>query len=124
MRCTLGEAAAERFPCRREDTVDKLPLLAAPRHRKTYTRAAQGQSFLYQLMLDELMTEQNDGRLGAIVIELADKRSQHLLDGELAVVARKIRPIAPVLTPAKEENLHAGLPAGLVRGNHVGVDDP
>ena len=70
------------------------------------------------------MTEHDERRFTAIVVKLTDKRGQHLLDGELAVVAREIGAIAPILAPAKEEDLHAGLPAGLMRGNHIGVDDP
>ena len=82
------------------------------------------QSFLHQLLLDELVTEQNERGLGTVVVELADERSQHLLNGELAIMAWEIGPIAPILAPPEEEDLHASLSAGLVRGNHVRVDDP
>jgi hypothetical protein len=54
---------------------------------------------------------------------LADKGGQHLLDGELAIVARIKGPIPPVLPAAKEKDLDAGLAALLVGGDHVGIDE-
>src|SRR6185312_6601674 len=50
-----------------------------------------------------------------------DKRSQHLLDRELAVVAWEIGSIAPIVTAAEEENLHAAMAASLVRRDDVRV---
>src|SRR5439155_26919026 len=82
------------------------------------------QGLRHELVSDQLMTEQNKRRLSAVVVELADKGGQHFLDRELAVVAREISSVAPVLAAAKEENLDAGLPACLIRRNDVGIDDP
>ena len=39
-------------------------------------------------------------------------------------MAWEIGPIAPILAPPEEEDLDASLSAGLMRSNHVRVDDP
>src|SRR5947207_4715108 len=70
------------------------------------------------------MTEQNERRLCSVVVELADKRCQYFLDRKLAVVAREVGAVPPILATAKEEHLNAGLSARLMRGDHVGIDDP
>src|SRR5215471_15255698 len=69
------------------------------------------------------MAQKNERRLRAVVVELSDKARQHLLDRKLAVVARKIGAVPPVLPAAKEEHFDAGLTALLVGGDDVGVDD-
>jgi len=61
---------------------------------------------------------------GSIVVELADKRGQHLLDRELAIVAGEIGTVAPILSAAEEKHLDAGLSACLVCSDHVRIDDP
>src|SRR6516164_6001309 len=124
LRCALGEAAAECLARRKEDAAHELSLVTAPRHRKPHPLAAKRQSLLHQLLLDQLMTEQNERGFGAIVVELPDERSQHFLDGELAVVAREISPVAPILASSEEEDLHASLAAGVVRSNHIRIDNP
>src|SRR5215208_8257140 len=69
------------------------------------------------------MTEQDQRRFRPVIIELADKSGQHLLDRELAVVAWEIGAIAPIMPAAEEEDLHAGMPPGLMRRDDVGVAD-
>src|SRR6202011_5209657 len=113
-RGAFGEAATERLARRCDDPVNELLLVAAPRHREQYSLSTERQGLRHELLFDQLMTEQYERRLSPVVVELADKRGQHFLDCELAVVAREIRAIAPVLAAAKEENLDAGLPSGLM----------
>ena len=69
------------------------------------------------------MAEQDQRRFRPVVVELADKGGQHLLDRELAVMAREIGAVAPIVAAAEEEHLHAGMTAGLMRRDDVGVDD-
>src|SRR5882724_4909035 len=69
------------------------------------------------------MAQQDQRRLWPVVVELADKSGQYVFDRQLPVMAREIAPVAPILPTAEEKYLHAGLSAGLVRRDHVGIDD-
>src|SRR5712671_3971407 len=69
------------------------------------------------------MAQQYQPRLRPVIVKLADKGGQHLLDHELRIVLREIGAVAPVLPAPEEEYLDAGLSAGLMRGDHIGVLD-
>src|SRR6266702_2062113 len=70
------------------------------------------------------MAQQYERGFRSVVVELADERGQHLLNRELAIVAGEIGTVAPILSAAEEKDLDASLSTRLVRGDHVGVDDP
>ena len=123
LRGALGEPAAERLARGGEDAIDQLLFIAALRHRQDDTAAAERQRLLDQLLLGQPMAEQHQRRFWPVVVELADKRAQHVLDRELAIVAREIGAIAPILPAAEKEHLHAGLPGLLIGRDHVGIDD-
>ena len=80
LRCAFGETAAERLPRRRVDAIDKLFLVAALRHREGHLLAAQRERLLDELLLDQPMAQQDQPGFGAVVVKLADKGTQHLLD--------------------------------------------
>ncbi len=54
------------------------------------------------------------------VVELADKGCQQFAAFDLGRMARKERPVAPVLAGAEKEHLDAGLRAFTVQRKHVG----
>src|SRR5438094_565314 len=102
LRSAFGEPAPERLARAGGDAVDQLLLVAAPRYRERHVPAAERQRFLDQILLDQRMAEQHQWRFRPVVVELADKGGQHLLYRELAVVAREIGAVAPVLAAAEE----------------------
>src|SRR5262249_12907976 len=123
LRGALGQPSAERLSRRRGDAVDQLLFVAALRHRQRDPAAAQRQRLLHQSLLDQAMAEQQQRRLWPIVIELTDKAGQHLFDAELAVVAREVGAVAPIVATAEKEYLDAGMPSGLIGRDDIGVDD-
>ena len=88
-----------------------LDLVSGP-HRKGFgEQRALGHSFAQQ---DEC------GRWARIV-ELAEKRPEHLAGRHVLGVAREIGPVAPILPGAKEEYLHAGFAGLLMHREDIGV---
>src|SRR5690242_3668754 len=123
LRRAFGEPAAERLARGQHDAVDEPLLVAALRNRELDAPTPQGQRLFDKLLLNERMAQQHDRRFRLVVVELADKRGQHLLDRELSVMPRKIGAVAPVLAAAEKEHLDAGLTAGLIGRDDIGIDD-
>ncbi len=123
LRGALGQAPPQGLAGRRGDAVDQLLLVAALRHREPDAAAAQRQRLRDQVLLDQLVAQQHQRRLRPVVVELADERGQHLVGGKLAVMAREIGAVAPIVAAAEEEHLDAGLAAGLMGRDHIGIDD-
>jgi len=55
------------------------------------------------------VTQQNHARWLPVLVELGEKGIQHLFSRQIAVMARKIGTIAPVLAGADEKDLDADL---------------
>jgi len=124
LRSAFRKAAAEGLARCCENAVHQPFLVAAPGHREGNPPTADRQSLFDQFVLHEPMAEQNEGGLQAIVVELADERGQNLLDRELAIMAREVRPVSPVLSASEKEDLDTGLSARVMRRDDVRVDDP
>ena len=123
LRRAFGEPAAQCLARGQHDAVDEPLLVTALRHRELDAPAAQRQRLLDKLLLDERMAQQDHRRLWLVVVELADKGGEHLLDREVPVMPRKISAVAPVLAAPEKEHLDAGLPAGLIGRDDIGIDD-
>ena len=86
----------------------------------TLCPARKRQRFGQQLAAGQFFGGQDQLGRGAFVIELADKALQHLRQRQVAGVARKIGPVAPVLAGAEEEHLDAGMAAFAIGGEQIG----
>src|SRR4051794_21042990 len=83
----------------------------------------QRQSLGHEILLDERVADQDQRRLRPVIVELANKRGQHFLDRELAVVAREIGAVAPIMPASEEKDLDAGMTSRLVRRDDIGIAD-
>ncbi len=116
----LGELAAERLARVLQGMLDQLALLAALRRGDLDAMAGAGGQRLFQkLALGDVVAEQDQARAGLVLVELGQKRLQHLARLQGAVGAGIERVVAPVLAGAEEEHLHAGRPAFLMDGEDV-----
>ena len=99
----------------------QLLLVAALRHCERHPPPVQRQRLGHEILLGQSVAEQDEGRLRPVVVELADKGGQHLLDRELSVMAGEIGAIAPIVAAAEKKYLHAGMTPGLMRRDDVGI---
>src|SRR5262245_49033939 len=69
------------------------------------------------------MREEDTARRWLVVVELREKRAEHLTRLERAVGAWKIGAVPPVLAGAEEEHLDAGISGLLMHGEDVRLFD-
>src|SRR5262249_22608541 len=104
--------------------VDEILLLAATRHQNLDLAAALDRERLCeQGTIRNVMRDEHAARRRLVVVELREKRAEHLAGAERSVGLGKIRAVAPVLAGAEEEHLDAVEPAVLVRREHVRLLD-
>ena len=89
LRGALRQTSAERLAGGRGNAVDELFLVAALRHRERHPPTVQRQRLGHEILLCQSVAEQDQGRFRPVVVELADKGGQHVLDRELSVMAGK-----------------------------------
>src|SRR5205823_13254014 len=90
----LGEPTAQRLTRGCDYPIDQPLLIPTLRYCDAHPRPAERQRFFDQILLDQPVAEQYEGRFCAIVIKLADKRGEDLLHQERPVIARAMRAIA------------------------------
>src|SRR5579885_39840 len=89
-------------------------------HRHLDLMAAFGRKrFGQQVAFLELVRDENTTRWRFVVVELRKKGRQDVSRTQRAVGLRKIGAVAPILSGAEEENLDAGIAAGLMRSEYV-----
>src|SRR5471032_2294895 len=76
-----------------------------------------------QLAFLEFMRHQHQPRRRLVVVELRHEGAEYFGSAQRAIGLREIGAIAPVLSGAKEEHLHAIVAAGLMQREHVGLFD-
>ena len=72
---------------------------------------AQRQGLFQKRAIGNRLRQQDQLRRRPFVVELTDKGFQHFAGGKLARLAREERAVAPILSGAEEEHLHASLAA-------------
>src|SRR5262249_27170927 len=108
-----------------ERVIDEVLLLAALGHAHLDLVAALGaQGLGEQRALLDLVGDEDGARARLVVVELSQKRAEHLAGRERALGYGEIPAIPPFLAGAKKEPLPAAEAAGLVHGEHVGLFDP
>ena len=112
LRGAFREAAAKRLARIGQRVVDEFPLLATARHADGDLAAgANGEGFGEQAAARHVMAEKDHAGRGTILIELGEEGIEHLIERQFLVMAGEIGAVAPVLSGAEEEDLHAGLAA-------------
>src|SRR5262249_58415409 len=112
---TLGKLARQRLARIGERMIDEVLLLAALGHAHLDLVAALGgQGLGEQRTLLELVRDEDGARARLVVVELGEKRAEHLAGRKRAIGFGEISAIAPVLAGAEKEHLHAVEAAGLM----------
>ena len=73
--------------------------------------------------LGRQLVHQDQRRRRLVGIELGEEGGEHLGQRQVAVMAGEIGAIAEIAAAAEEEDLDAGMAAGLMGGDHIGVAD-
>ncbi len=117
-------APAKRFARIEQGGVDDVLFFAALR-RADFDLAVElkRQRFLQQFAIARLGADQDQLGRFAVLVKLRDEGGEDIGRGFLGIVAWKIGAVAPVLAGAEEKHLHAGLPAFLMQGEHVGFGE-
>ncbi len=124
LRSGFGELAPQRLAGVDKRVVDEVLLLAALRHGdRDAVAGLLRQRSLEQGPLLDLVREQDQPRYRLVVVELGEEGAEHRARLEVAVGARIVGAVAPVLAGAEEEHLDAGGAALLVDGEDVGLVD-
>ena len=124
LRRGVGELAGQGLARIGERVSDQFLALATLRRRDLdLAPRLRRQSVGEQRDVLEGVRDQHEPRRRLVVVELRDECAQHLARLERAIGLRNIGAVAPVLTGAEEEHLHAGVAAVLVHGEDVGLLD-
>ena len=106
----LGQPAAQSLAGIGHGMFDQFALFAATGHAHRHLAAGTDRQCLgEQRLARSVVTQQNHARWLPVLVELGEKGIQHLFSRQIAVMARKIGTIAPVLAGADEKDLDADL---------------
>src|SRR5262249_13743728 len=100
-RC-VREVAAERLARIGKAVIDQILLLTAPRHRDLDLMAALDRERLgEQRAIGPPVRQEDAARRWLVIVELGEKRAEHLAGLERAVGLGKVGAVAPVLAGAE-----------------------
>ena len=124
LRRGFRHAAAERLARVLLGVIDEPDLGAALRHGNLDPALGLDRQRLGQQRARwHVVRQQDQTRHRLVVVELGDEAIENFADVERPIGLREIGAVAPVLPRPKEEHLDAGVPAFLVRREHVGLLD-
>src|SRR5205823_15106677 len=114
--------AAERFTGVGKRVLNHVLLFTARGHRDLDLAAnLRTQRLSEERAIDDFMRNQDQPRWWLVVVKLGEEGGQDFADRKRAVRFRKVSAIAPVLTGAEEEHLHAAESALLMNRKNVGL---
>jgi hypothetical protein len=117
----LGQPAAQLFAGIGQRPFHDLAFFAAlGRGNFDSVSGPQGQRFGQQRLAGHVFRQQDQLGRDALVIKLTDKGFHNIGQRHVAVMAGKIRPVAPILASTEEEDLDAGMAAFAIGGEQIG----